>query len=170
MNTFTSALTKHIELTIFAILILVFIALCQFLKHKYGTFADTLLFSYHNAPKNLLHYNSGAALHNPVSTGPIASPILSSKLFAFTYLFFVHLTFNVRWLADHTKQKRSLVHLYPDHLPLDHFQNASTREIEGSSAFPQRNIVSKTTEFRSIHEVPLEGKSIKKFNHIILAR
>lgn len=28
---------EHIELTILAILILVFIALCQFLKHKYGT-------------------------------------------------------------------------------------------------------------------------------------
>lgn len=37
MNTFASALTEHIELAIFAILILVFVALGQFLKHKYGT-------------------------------------------------------------------------------------------------------------------------------------
>lgn len=37
MNTFSSVLTEHIELTILAILILVFIALCQFLKQKYGT-------------------------------------------------------------------------------------------------------------------------------------
>ena len=37
MDTFTSVLAEHIELAIFAILILIFVALGQFLKHKYGT-------------------------------------------------------------------------------------------------------------------------------------